>query len=74
METTALLNFDIWIVIKILVLIVLAMYVAFAFVIRRQVRVMTGTLTLGFEPMAKFLAFVHLVFSILVFITAIIVL
>lgn len=67
-------GFNIWIIIKILALLVLGMYVVFAFVITRQVKVMTNTLTLGFESVAKFLAFVHLVFSILVFVTAIIVL
>ena len=71
---TIITGFDIWIIIKILMLLVLGIYIVFAFVITRQVKVMTNTLTLGFEPVAKFLAFVHIVFSVLVFVTAIIVL
>jgi hypothetical protein len=67
-------GFSIWIIIKILILVILAMYIVFAFVITRQVNVMTNTLTLGFEPVVRFLAFVHLAFSVIVFITAIIVL
>lgn len=67
-------GFNFWIIIKILAMVVLGMYIIFAFVITRQVKVMTNTLTLGFEPVVKFLAFVHLVFSILVFVTATIVL
>lgn len=74
MQNFNIINFNIWIIIKILAMIVLGIYVLFAFVIKRQVRVMTDTLTLGFEPLVKFLSFFHLIFAILVFIVAIIVL
>lgn len=67
-------GFNIWIIIKFLSLVVLGMYIIFAFVITRQVKTMTDTLTLGFEPIVKFLAFLHLMFAILVFVTAVIVL
>jgi hypothetical protein len=60
-------NFNYWIIIKILSLVVLGIYIVFAFVITRQVKVMTETLTLGFEPVVKFLSFFHLLFAILVF-------
>lgn len=74
MENLGFLNFDIWVLIKIFTLVILAMYIFFAFVIKRQVKVMTDTLQLGFESVARFLAFIHLVFAIIVFVTAIIVL
>jgi len=74
MENIILSGFNIWIVIKIFSVVILGMYVIFAFVITRQVKVMTDTLTLGFESVAKFLSFFHLIFAILVFLTAIIVL
>ncbi|EKE12633.1 MAG: hypothetical protein ACD_13C00149G0015 [uncultured bacterium] len=74
MENLEFLNFDIWVIVKIFTLIILGMYIFFAFVIRRQVKVMTDTLQLGFESLARFLSFVHLVFAILVFVTALIVL
>lgn len=70
METIDILNFDFWIIIKILVLVALGLYVIFAFVITRQVKVMTATLTLGFESVAKFLALIHLLFVMFVFFTA----
>lgn len=70
MEAILLNNFNIWIVIKILSLVVLGLYIIFAFVITRQVKVMTDTLTLGFEPLVKFLSFFHFVFAIFVFIVA----
>ena len=74
MENLILSGFDIWIVIKIFSLIILGMYIIFAFVITRQVKLMTETLTLGFEPIVKILSLFHLMFAILVFLAAIIVL
>jgi hypothetical protein len=74
MENLNLLNFNIWAVIKILSLAALGLYVVFAFVITRQVKVMTDTLSLGFESVAKFLAFIHLILSIFIFIVAMMVL
>jgi hypothetical protein len=74
MGTILLSSFNIWVIIKILSLVILGMYILFAFVITRQVKVMTETLTLGFEPVAKFLSFIHLIFSIIVFLTALVVL
>lgn len=67
-------GFNIWIIIKVLSLVVLGMYIIFAFVITRQVKTMTSTLTLGFEGVAKFLSFIHLLFAMLVFTAAVIVL
>ena len=70
MESVLNINFDI----KILALLVLGIYIIFAFIITRQVKIMTSTLTLGFEFIARFLAFIHLAFAIFVFITALVVL
>lgn len=67
-------NFSIWAIIKILTLVVLCLYIFFAFVITRQVKIMTSTLTLGSEFFAKFLAFVHLLFAVLIFVTALVIL
>lgn len=65
---------SIWLVVKILVLILLAMYLVFALVIVRQVQLMTDTLQLGFEFPVKVLSFVHLIFAIFVFLSALIIL
>lgn len=74
MENVIGVNFGIWAVIKILALVALGVYIIFAFVITRQVKIMTSTLTLGFEFFARFLAFIHLIFAIFIFITALTVL
>jgi hypothetical protein len=67
-------GFNTWIIIKVLVLVLLGMYLVFALVITRQVKLMTSTLQLGFESLAKTLSFLHLVFAVLVFVTALIIL
>ncbi len=56
-------GFNIWALIKILVSILLGMYILFAFVLTRQVKLMTRTLKLGFEAPVKFLAFIHFAFA-----------
>lgn len=64
----------IWSVLKILIIILLAIYVVFSYVIVRQVQLMTDTLVIGFEKQLKFLAFVHFLFAIAVLIFSIIIL
>jgi len=67
-------GFDFWILIKTLALVLLAMYIVFAFVITRQVKLMTRTLHLGFESPAKILSYLHLAFAVFVFFAALIIL
>ena len=67
-------SFSIWPVIKIFVLVFLVIYIVFAFVIIRQVQLMTATLELGFEKQLKFLAFLHFLFAIAVFVFGILIL
>lgn len=67
-------GFNTWILIKALALVMLGMYLIFAFVITRQVKLMTTTLHLGFDAPAKFLAYFHLAFAVLVFLAALIIL
>jgi len=74
METLLTSGFNTWILIKALALVLLGMYIVFAFVITRQVKLMTSTLHLGFEAPAKFLSYFHLAFAVLVFFAALIVL
>lgn len=64
----------IWSVLKILIIILLAIYIVFSYVIIRQVQLMTDTLVIGFEKQLKFLAFVHFLFAIAVLIFSIIIL
>jgi hypothetical protein len=68
------LGFNPWILIKALALVLLGMYIIFAFVIIRQVKLMTSTLQLGSETLMKFLSYIHLAFAIFVFLAALIIL
>ena len=68
------LSLSIWPVIKIFVIILLAIYIVFAFVIVRQVQLMTDTLVIGFEKQLKFLAFLHFLFAIAVLVFSILIL
>lgn len=61
-------------IIKIAVLILLSIYLVFALIVVRQVKLMTSTLVLGFEAPIIFLSFIHLVFAVLVFLAALIIL
>jgi hypothetical protein len=74
MENILTTGFNTWILIKALALVLLAMYLVFAFVVTRQVGLMTRTLHLGFDAPAKFLAYFHLAFAVLVFFAALIIL
>lgn len=64
------LGFNIWALVKILSLLLLGMYLIFSFVVVRQVRLMTDTLTLGFEGFIKTLSYFHLIFAAFVFLAA----
>jgi hypothetical protein len=74
METLPLINFNMWLIVKSFVLVLMGMYIIFSLVVVRQVKMMTDTLQLGFEPLAKFMAFAHLAFAVLVLLFAIIIL
>lgn len=74
METLPILNINMWMIIKSFALVLLGMYLVFGLVVVRQVKMMTDTLQLGFEGLAKVLAYSHLAFAILVFLFAIIIL
>ena len=67
-------DFNFWIIIKSLALVLLGMYLIFGLVVVKQVQMMTSTLQLGFEGLLKALAYTHLAFAILVFLSAIIIL
>ena len=60
--------------VKIAVAIGFLLYIAFAVVVVRQVKLMTATLELGHERVIKILSLVHLVFAIIVFLLALVIL
>jgi hypothetical protein len=55
---------SVWIVVKAFALFALAIYIVFAFVIVKQVNLMTDTLEIGFEGPVRLLAWAHLLFSV----------
>ncbi|HCR35992.1 hypothetical protein A2130_00530 [Candidatus Woesebacteria bacterium GWC2_33_12] len=68
------LSLTLWSILKVFILIFLVIYIIFAFVVMRQVQLMTATLEVGFEGQLKFLAFLHFLFAIAVFVFAILIL
>jgi hypothetical protein len=67
-------GFNIWVIVKIFSLILLGMYIVFAFGVVKQVKMMTTTLRLGNENFAKIISYVHLVAAFVVFLAALIIL
>jgi len=67
-------DFDIWLIAKIMVLFALLLYSVFSYVIVRQTKIMTETLELGFEKVVKLIALVHFVLAIGTFFLALIIL
>lgn len=65
---------SIWLVVKVATLILLGIYLVFALVIVRQIKLMTSTLTLGYEGLITLFGYTHLIFAILVFLAALLIL
>ncbi|OGM14932.1 hypothetical protein A3A76_02270 [Candidatus Woesebacteria bacterium RIFCSPLOWO2_01_FULL_39_23] len=59
-------NFSVWLVIKIAVIFGLIIYNIFAFIVMKQVNLMTETLELDFEGPIKFVAVFHFIFALFV--------
>jgi hypothetical protein len=67
-------GFNFWFLIKILFIIALALYLAFAVIIVRQVKVMFETLKGMLDWPIKLIAWVHLAIAVFIFILAFIIL
>lgn len=74
METIPLLGISVWLIAKIAVLILLGMYIIFALVVVRQVQLMTDTVAVGFEVPIRLFSYLHLIFAVLIFLAALIML
>lgn len=72
MQELPVLGDSVWVIAKILVLIGIGVYVVFALVVVRQVKIMTETLEVGFEAPIRLFSLALLVVSILVFLFALI--
>jgi len=65
-----LVNFDPWFIVKLAFLIFLAVYLAFAVIVIRQVQLMVKTLNGSFDLPLQILSFVHMAFAAFVFLMA----
>lgn len=68
------LSLSVWGVAKWFVVFGFGIYLVFAFVVVRQVKLMTDTLEVDFEKPVIFLAYIHLLFAICVLLLSVIVL
>lgn len=64
----------VWLALKLVILFCLSMYIVFAFVVVKQVKLMNETLEIGFEEPIKIISFVHMFIAIFVFVLAVIIL
>ena len=74
METVPILGISIWLIAKIVALVLLGMYFIFALVVVRQVQLMTDTIEVGFEVPIRLFSYLHLIFAIVIFVAALIIL
>ena len=70
----AIVNIDVWIVVKIFILIALGLYIIFGFIMVREVDLMNRTLKGVFNLPIKIIAWLHLIFAIGVFTLALVIL
>jgi hypothetical protein len=74
MDNLLFMQISVWLLAKAFFVFGFFLYIIFAFVVQRQVNMMTNTLELTFEKPIKALAIIHLLFSIAVFILALLIL
>jgi len=66
----SILNFNIWSIGKIFVLIGLAVYIVFAFIVVRQVKLMTEVVSGILTNLLRFISWIFFLFSVSVFVLA----
>ena len=64
MEFFQIIGLDVWLVAKYLVVFALVIYAIFAWVVLRQIQLMTDTLEVGFETPVRLLGIFHLLFAL----------
>jgi len=69
-----LVNISPWFIAKLAFLIFLTVYLAFAVIVIRQVQLMVKTLNGSFDLPLQILSFVHLAFTVFVFLMAVLIL
>ncbi len=68
------LNFAVWDLTKVGLLVFLGLYVIFALLVVRQVQLLTSVLGTNFSPLFKTVALLHVVLAVVVFVFALVIL
>jgi hypothetical protein len=63
-----------WIIVKIAILILLGLYLMFCLIVTRQVKLITSTISSGFELSITMFGYIHLAFAVFVFLAALVIL
>jgi hypothetical protein len=74
MDLTTFANGSIWLLVKAAFLLGILIYIVFAVIVVRQVKIMMEALDVGFEKVIRLLAYLHLLGSIASFLLALIIL
>lgn len=74
METLSQFGPSILLVFKLAILLFLIIYIIFAGIVVKQVRIMTETLQVGMEQTIRMLSVVHFIISLIVFVLAVFIL
>ncbi len=70
MEAIPLIGISVWLAVKIFVLLFLAIYIVFALVVIRQIKLMSETLDMGLNLPIRFIGWGHFLFAVGIFIIA----
>ena len=67
-------NFSVWTILKLLILFALVIYLVFAVVVIRQVKLMTNTFKTGYETWLRIVSWLHLILVVIIFLGALVLL
>lgn len=74
MEVIPLIGVSVWLAVKIFVLLFLAIYIIFALVVIRQIKLMSETLDMGLNLPIRFIGWAHFLFAVGIFVIALLIL
>ena len=72
--TNYILNFAVWDLTKVVLLVFLGLYLLFALLVVRQVQLLTSVLGTNFSPLFKTVALLHVILALAVFMFAFVIL
>lgn len=74
MDNLPIIDLPIWTIAKGFVIFAIILYLVFAFVVIKQVRLMTETLEIGFEAPIRYFAYLHFLFALGILLLTVIIL